>query len=99
MTVTPWEEARLRALSVLWEATAVGGPRFDKDGEVISAEEAGFDAALAALSKHGYAIVPAEATEEMVHAASIAAATAEPPWIPKMINAATEAGDVLRVKP
>ena len=47
---------------------------------------------LAALSLHGYRLVPAEATEEMAKTG----VKTEPFCSFSMINAATEAGDVLR---
>lgn len=98
MTVTPWTVARLNALSVLLTAIARGGPRFDKEGEEISAEEAGFDAALAVLSKHGYAIVPKLATQDMVENMVKVKIAAHGTWVLE-INAAIESGDVLRVEP
>lgn len=91
---TPWDEARREALSALFKALTQGGPAFDKEGEPITAEEAGLNTALATLSRLGYAIVPKVATEEM-----IAAAASKIGPIKAMTEAATEAGDVLKVKP
>ena len=89
MKVTPWEEARLDAISAAGSALLewTNGPQ---DGPVGPAESA-VDAALTTLSRLGYRLVPAEATEDM-----IAAAVSQIGPIKAMTDAATEAGDVLK---
>lgn len=87
MKVTPWEEARYAALDA---AEAAHTEHEEHDGCVQIAVLA----ALTTLSRLGYRIVPKMATEEMQEA--IMEAYARGLTAAHLINAATEAGDVLK---
>lgn len=87
--VTPWDEALLDAERAAMQSLKMDGLRVFEDMASSAVE-----AALVQLREHGYRLVPAEATEEMMDAARDAnypEAIYDP-----VINAATEAGDVLR---
>jgi hypothetical protein len=87
--VTPWEEARSGARIAAHIALTDLG-LFLSPTET----EAALNAVLRTLSRAGYAVVPKVATLDMVKARIAAHGT----WALE-INAAIEAGDVLRVKP
>jgi hypothetical protein len=92
MTVTPWEEARLDLVTAAGNALHdwMKGPQ---DGPVGPAEST-INAALTTLSRLGYRIVPAEATEKMVNACAEVDSCSSS--YGDVINAAIAAGDVLK---
>jgi hypothetical protein len=102
MTVTPWEEARREAMiaASIALAKALKGAAEQRPDDVFSLMVAAADqmtsAALTTLSKHGYAIVPKKATEEMRSAALNVVIQPEELALSQEINAAIEAGDVLK---
>lgn len=97
--VTPWDEAResawVSAIDAynLHPAVKQTGKRVPWSGDHPMAKA--IDAALATLSRHGYRLVLAEGTPEMERAFF----ECPSPQPIDGVNAATEAGDVLKVKP
>ncbi len=61
MSTTPWDEARLDAVDAL--SACVIDKRI---GARMPTQEEALDAALSTLSRLGYRLVPAEATEDMI---------------------------------